>query len=336
MEKNGEGIVLTVHCIAYNQEKYIRQCLEGIVSQKTEFPFFALIYDDASTDGTAEIIREYESRYPHLIKGIYSKQNVYSREGFLGIKKILDENSLGTYTAYCEGDDFWTDCRKLQKQYEAAEKYKAVLCVHPVRCVRENGERTDTVIPEFTEGFVKSSDEFLRHLLVHGGSSCFVYQINSFFVRRDAQEAEFPLFMRKCNVFDVPFALQLGTKGTVVYLAEEMSCYRQASDASWTLRTEAKKERILAHQETMCLCFEEYKNYTGHVYDSLIDRKITETRFKMLLHKEDYKGLCQEPFRAMFRKISKKHRLRIMLAYYCPLAVRIHDGIKRKNQTHGK
>ena len=74
--KNIDCDVLVV-CSTFNQEKYLTSALEGFVSQKTSFPFLVLVHDDASTDGTAEIVRDYELRYPNIIKGIYETQNQY-------------------------------------------------------------------------------------------------------------------------------------------------------------------------------------------------------------------------------------------------------------------
>jgi len=73
MEKKDNHIMVSIKCLAYNHEKYIRQCLEGIVSQKTSFEFEAIVHDDASTDNTAKIIHEFEEKYPDIIKPYVKK-----------------------------------------------------------------------------------------------------------------------------------------------------------------------------------------------------------------------------------------------------------------------
>ncbi len=117
-------ITVAIRCITYNHEPYIRQCLEGFIIQKTNFRFVAIVHDDASTDGTADIIREYEEKYPDIIKPIYETENQYSkRDGSLG--RIMREvtNATGCkYVAMCEGDDYWTDPLKLQKQVDFLEE----------------------------------------------------------------------------------------------------------------------------------------------------------------------------------------------------------------------
>lgn len=110
-----QDIKVTVRCITYNQKDYIRQCLDGFVMQRTNFRFEAIVHDDASTDGTAEIVREYAEKYPDIIKPIFETENQYSKhDGSLG--RIMNANTRGKYVAICEGDDYWTDPLKLQKQ----------------------------------------------------------------------------------------------------------------------------------------------------------------------------------------------------------------------------
>lgn len=115
------NILVSIICNTYNHEPYIRQCLEGFVMQKTNFPFEVLIHDDASTDNTADIIREYEVNYPDIIKPIYQTENQYSKK--TGIMKTFQYPRVkGKYIALCEGDDYWIDSLKLQKQVDFLEK----------------------------------------------------------------------------------------------------------------------------------------------------------------------------------------------------------------------
>lgn len=115
--------LVAIECLAYNHGPYIRQCLDGFVMQKTDFPFIAIVHDDASTDDTAKIIREYAQNYPDIIKPILETENQYSKkDGSLGriIKKAIPEDVK--YIALCEGDDYWTDPYKLQKQVDYMEE----------------------------------------------------------------------------------------------------------------------------------------------------------------------------------------------------------------------
>lgn len=114
--------LVTIRCTTYNHEPYVRQCLEGFVMQKTTFPFEAVVHDDASTDGTAAIIREYAEKYPDIIKPIYETENQYSKHDG-SLNRILNAHMRGKYMAMCEGDDYWTDPFKLQKQVDFLEEH---------------------------------------------------------------------------------------------------------------------------------------------------------------------------------------------------------------------
>ncbi|MCQ2340684.1 MAG: glycosyltransferase [Paludibacteraceae bacterium] len=113
--------LVSIVCIAYNHEPYIRECLESFVTQKVNFPIEILVNDDCSKDNTALIIREYEQKYPDLFKCVYQNENQYSK-GVQPWFDILFPMVQGKYIALCEGDDYWVDPMKLQKQIEILEK----------------------------------------------------------------------------------------------------------------------------------------------------------------------------------------------------------------------
>lgn len=115
--------LVAIHCLVYNHEPYLRDCFEGFVMQQTNFPFVAIVHDDASTDGSAAIIREYEAKYPDIIKPIYETENQWRKpDGSLTrIMNAAIDVTGAQYVAMCEGDDYWTDPLKLQKQVDFME-----------------------------------------------------------------------------------------------------------------------------------------------------------------------------------------------------------------------
>lgn len=121
--------IVSICSIAFNHAGYIRQSLDNLVGQKTDFPYEIVIHDDASTDGTADIIREYISRYPDLFVPILQTENQYSKG--LGILCTYSlPNSHGKYVAFCEGDDYWCDSEKLQRQVDYLEAHPEVGMVY--------------------------------------------------------------------------------------------------------------------------------------------------------------------------------------------------------------
>ena len=114
--------LVTISCITYNHAPYIRDSIEGILMQKTTFPVEILIHDDASTDGTADIVREYEKKFPELLLPMYQKKNQLSQQ-INPFSDILFPRARGKYIALCEGDDYWTDPLKLQKQVDFLETH---------------------------------------------------------------------------------------------------------------------------------------------------------------------------------------------------------------------
>ena len=108
---NSDAPLLSIKCMTFNHEKYIAQCIEGFLTQKTNFSFEILIHDDCSTDKTESIVREYETRFPKIIKGIYEEENQWQK-GCGAHHKKIDAAIKGKYIAICEGDDYWTDENK--------------------------------------------------------------------------------------------------------------------------------------------------------------------------------------------------------------------------------
>lgn len=122
--------VVSIHCIVYNHERYLRDTLNGFVMQKTSFPFEAIVHDDVSSDGSKAIIEEYAKRYPEIIKPVYEVENQYSKHNG-SLERVMENATNGKYVAVCEGDDYWTDPFKLQKQYEFMEANpEFIMCCH--------------------------------------------------------------------------------------------------------------------------------------------------------------------------------------------------------------
>lgn len=168
-ECSGKDIKVVISCITYNHGPYLADALDGFVKQQTNFPFVAIVHDDASTNNTADVLREYAERYPDIIKPIYEKENQYSK-GNGSLDYIVDMACKATeapYIAFCEGDDFWTDSNKLQKQVDFLDGHPDYsMCFHNARIIQidgricENGCAMD-VSREYT------ADQIMERFTVH-------------------------------------------------------------------------------------------------------------------------------------------------------------------------
>jgi len=218
-------VAVSIICNAYNHGPYIRDALEGFVKQRTNFEYEVLIHDDASTDNTADVIREYEKKYPYIIKPIYQTENQYSKG--VNITQVYHLPRMnGKYVALCEGDDYWTDPLKLQKQYDAMESHPNVdICAHAVTKMRAaNGRKAGAVSPSKVETIFTISE-------VIAGGGGFV-ATNSLFYRRKLLENQ-PEFRRRCPL-DYSLQIQGAMRGGMLYLPDNMAVYRVLVPESWT------------------------------------------------------------------------------------------------------
>lgn len=263
-----------IRCLVYNHEPYLRDCLEGFVMQKTDFPFKAVVHDDCSTDGSAAIIREYAEKYPHIIEPIYETENQYSkRDGSL--RRVMDAATLGRspYIAYCEGDDYWIDPLKLQKQVDYMDSHpECMMCCTNAEVTTPDGvlNKKDFQLMGWNvpqkEGNVDVED-----IILQGGW----YLHTCTFMAKSNWKDDMPELARKCDVGDYPLMIFTALKGSVYYFQEKMAVYRYCSLGSWTSRNTMKKfQNKMIHTESivnMLTSFDEYSS--GRLHHLFIRRQ---------------------------------------------------------------
>ena len=156
---------VSVFMITYNHEKYIAEALDSILMQKTDFDFDIVIGEDCSTDATRRIVLEYSRKYPDKIKLLLHNVNV----GFISNMMYVLEACTGKYVAMCEGDDYWTDPFKLQKQVDFLEANKEyALATHGYRMVRDGSvirtvDHNEFIDNDNTDGFAFDKEFALYH-----------------------------------------------------------------------------------------------------------------------------------------------------------------------------
>ena len=251
---NDEDVRVSVCCLAYNHEKYIRHTLDGFVNQRTDFKFEILIHDDASTDHT-----------PDIIKPIFQEENQYSK-GIKIIAKYIYPKVRGCYIALCEGDDYWNDPYKLQKQFDVMETHpECSLSTHKVLCCNEDGTSNEKVIPDkcyrIQGSRIIEEKELAKCYWIRGW---YPFHTSSYFYRKEVIDVDLEYsndvgMMRKCL-----------TKGSVFYIDEPMSTRRLWAIGSWTSRMQNTgingwHKKILLENEAEDR-FDQYTNYKFHDY----------------------------------------------------------------------
>lgn len=327
-----DEVIVSINCLVYNHEKYLRQCLDGLLAQKTNFKYEILIHDDASTDSSPDIIREYEQKYPEIIKPIYQKENQYSKR--INVTKIYQEpRMIGKYVASCEGDDFWCDEYKLQKQVDIMEKNPDChLCLHKVQAVKEDGTPLDRYYPDFAikEG-MKDEFEFMQYVF-YGYS----FQTTSYF-RRIEDYREFfnspPEFFKVSDVGDEPTLLYFGTKGKTYYINEVMSCYRLNSVGSWSVKQKNNPElqkRHIQKMKEMYLLFNEYSNYK---YTDQINEKVSVFDLSMILLSTNsllkkITFFFKKSNIDSYKDLTGRAKIKLLLSLYLPFLLKIYSKIR--------
>ena len=218
-----EKPLVAVHCLVYNHEPFLRDCFEGFLIQKTNFPFVAIVHDDASTDESAAIIREYEEKYPHIFKPIYEVENQYSKlDGSL--ERIMHDaiDAIeAKYVAMCEGDDYWTDPLKLQKQVDFLENHiEYTLCYTDYTNVDEHNK---SITWSNRQKNIKRSitgDNFAE--LLKGN---YIQTCTMLFKKNIYEEKDF------IGNLDYALSLQCALLGKCVFIPQQMSNYRIQSNS---------------------------------------------------------------------------------------------------------
>ena len=265
------NIMVSVICLTYNHEKYIEKTIQSILNQETDFKFELLIHDDASTDGTKLIIKRYAELYPDIIIPIYQEENQYS-QGINISSKFIYPITNGKYIAWCEGDDFWTEKYKLQKQVDFLEKNKKFIgCVHKYNVVDLKDEVKDIK----TFGYYENEETYtFNDFFVKELPS----QIGSLVCRNILKDPEigYPRLFDEVKLQgDVKLFLYLLTYGDIYRLDEIMSAYRFAiaeNDTSWSANYIRKPHNYKKFKE-LCHMEKIYKKiYTRNI--KFDDRKL--------------------------------------------------------------
>lgn len=220
---------VSICCASFNHRPYIEDALHGFLAQETYFPFEILVRDDASTDGTIEILKDYAVRYPNIIRLHIENENTYvqgQRATF-----VMASLARGRFVALCEGDDYWFVRGKLQKQYELLKHHpdSPMSIAWTLKCVqRDTGLACEAVInnPQ-NVSLVQTWEDNLRDY----------FHTSTFFCRIEALRSALSLFdhpEQRIYFSDTPLRRTLATQGPLLLLPEVVSVYRYTGEGVWS------------------------------------------------------------------------------------------------------
>ncbi len=237
--ENKNEITLSVICFAFNHEKYIVQAIESFLSQKTNFKLEIIVHDDASIDKTADIVYEYEEKFPELFTCIFQKENQYLKcpTAMIG---LTFNKARGKYIALCEGDDFWTDPLKLQQQVDFLEANPTYsMSFHPsMKLYLETNITFEK--PLLGPSKIQSTynlDDLLRE-------SNFIPTSSVVFRAWDGPN-HLPVWFDQAKIGDFPLFLLIAKKGYIGFINKAMSAYRIHPGGVWTSAKSFEKAKII-------------------------------------------------------------------------------------------
>lgn len=290
--------LVRVNCMTFNHTKYILEALDGFCMQETSFPFVCTIIDDASTDGEQELLKSYlqehfdmdnkevvrnEENDTHSLIFAQHKENkncffavILLKFNHRSIKKpkhpYIEEWKTSTYCASCEGDDFWTSPHKLQCQVDYMESHpNHSLCFHAHYSLFDNGKKKEHRL------YHNDVEEVSMEDIIMGGGG---FMATNSMLYLQKMYLKRPEWAMGCPVGDSPTMLTLAALGKVGYINEVMSCYRVASEGSWTRRILYDKKKSKVHYRKIQQSLKNFDKWTDYKYHKIVKRKI----FKNWIH----------------------------------------------------
>lgn len=310
-------IMASISCLTFNHGAYIRQALDSFLMQKANFEYEILVHDDASTDETGDILREYGEKYPDKVKPLIQKENQYSQ----GIDNISGAFNFprvrGKYIFMCDGDDYWTSPDKMQKQVDYLEAHPdCTLCIHSakihlvgraltegqMRPYRGNRVITPEEIVDKPSGYAMSSMAFPSRLV-----------------------KELPDYYVDCPVGDTPLQMMAAAQGYGYYMDEAMSAYRVGVAGSWTTEGKsgdyARKQKI--YWERMKTVYEEFDAATEGRLREAAESAAKRTYYHIMVNTRQFKEIMNPEYRKYYKELTPRTRFFIQAENRAPGTYRL-------------
>jgi len=279
MENNGGAPIVGVFMVTYNHEKYIAKSIEGILAQKTNFRFKLFIGEDCSKDNTKSICLSYAEKYPDIVEVISTEKNSIKQNIDNVWKAIFSWGAR--YVAICEGDDYWIDTYKLQKQADFLDANPDFsMCFSDVDVVDEMGwnHPDEHYWPSLKNDVLTIDDFILMGKSVIPTATLFFRNIFSY---------PMPALYRNAISGDIALHLLLADKGKAKYFREKTAVYRNHSTG-----ITKSKEVIEKANEALFRLFNEFDEYTGFKYKAVFRKRfLAQAKWELIYGAKDKRGI---------------------------------------------
>lgn len=318
--------LVSICCITYNHEKYIADALDSFLMQETSFPFEIIVHDDASTDKTSEIIAKYEKEYPGIVKPIYQKENKHS-QGKNPLRDFVLPLVKGKYIATCEGDDFWIDRKKIQKQVELLENNQDyIMCFHKVKVVDTSKKPLGNYLGLKSNGSKKIG--------VQDAAKGGVVHVSSRLIKTDFLKKPKPNWIIKSPLggYDFASALYMAAEGQMFYIDEVMSAYRSGVENSimTNFRINYSKENDINYNLNRIETLKMADEYYGFKYHDDIEKVKLLSYVIINLLSNDFSSLAIKNYKQYIYEHSMLRFIKLFLFKKFPTIANFLLKIKRK------
>lgn len=314
-----ENIMVSVCCTVYNQEKYIKKAIDSFLKQKVNFKYEIIIHDDASSDSTPEIIKEYQKKYPEIIRPIYQKENQYSKGEKVSL--IAMKKAKGKYIALCEGDDYWIDSTKLERQVKYMEKHpKCSLCFH--------NAYTFDLLTQNKVPMMKKTRRYYKFFKNYdvGDMAKLDFIPTASLMFRNSDVKRLPDFYKSSIVGDLPLRLIMTSFGYCHYIDRIMSMYVRGTGQSATdefnknLKDIDKTIEYLTKKQE---CIKNVNKYTNYSFNKEFQIALDRVESDKYMYKGQYVELFKNK---KILKASPRKRILWILKYVLKKYIKERSG----------
>ncbi|MBS6956088.1 MAG: glycosyltransferase [Enterocloster asparagiformis] len=297
-----EEVMASINCVTFNHVNYIRKALDSFLMQKTDFAFEILVHDDASTDGTGEIIREYAEKYPDQVRPLIQTENQYS-QGIDNISGAFNfPRARGKYIFMCDGDDYFLSPDKLQRQVDYMEAHPdCALCIHSARIDLVGKALTEGQMRPYRQSRVIPPEEIIDK------SSGYAMSSMAFPARL---VKILPDYYVDCPVGDTPLQLMAAAEGYGYYMDEPMSAYRVGVAGSWTVEGQSGdyEGKQNAYYRRMKRTYEQFDRATGGRFHQAAESAALRTYYHTMVNTKKFDEVFNPEYRRYYKELTPRTR----------------------------